>query len=106
MASIRTSIIAGFALLAGIVGSVPAEAQLLTPAQLKAYEASRGHSRCPVSLDKTNEMVKLLSAAALRSRAKAEENPIYWSDAGYYEAELAFAKKCVQSVAALKPTAR
>jgi hypothetical protein len=106
MASIRTSIIAGFALLAGIVGSVPAEAQLLSPAQLKAYEASKGQSRCPISADKTHEMVKLLTAATLRSRAMAEQNPIYWSDAGYYEAELAFAKKCVQSVAALKPVAR
>ena len=108
MASIRNSIIAGFALLAaaGTVGSVPAQAQLLTPAQLAAYEASKGQSPCPRSLDQSQRKVRQLTAAALRIRAMAEENPLYWSDVGYYESELASARTCVQNVAALKQAAR
>jgi hypothetical protein len=108
MASIRTSIIAGFALLvaAGSISIVPARAQLLTSAQLAAYEASKGQSPCPQTLDQSHQKVRQLAAAATRIRAMAEENPVYWADVGYYETELAFAKKCVQSVAAMKRVAR
>jgi hypothetical protein len=101
MTSIRTSIVAGFALFAltGIAGSVPAEAQLLTPSQLKAYEASRGQSRCPRSMAQTNEWVGNLTKALARSEAKADANPIYLADVGYYKTELGFAKTCGRTAA-------
>jgi len=105
MTSIRTSIIAGFALTVATLAvtvSTPAQAQLLTSSQLKAYEASRGQPRCPRTVELTNDWVKQLTVAVANSRAKAEDNPIYWSDAGYYETELAYAKKCIQNVASIK----
>lgn len=102
MTSFRTSIAAGFSLLAVMAAGVaPAEAQLLTRSQIQAYEATRGQSQCPRTLDKSHQMVRQLTVATTRSRARAEANPVYWADVGYYEAQLAFAKSCVQSVAAV-----
>jgi hypothetical protein len=61
-------------------------------------------NRCPPPAQ-YGEAMKHLVAATERSRALAEENPLLLADVGFYETELAAARRCAPAVASVK-TAR
>jgi hypothetical protein len=55
---------------------------------------------CSRSADEESLRIKQLVEFVQKSRAMAEQNPLLWADVGYYEAELAASRRCLQSVAA------
>ena len=67
--------------------------------------AAQSFARCPKP-EQQAEVIKLLSAAADRSRAAAEDNPLLLADVGFYETELAATKRCVPAVAIVTRPAR
>lgn len=100
MSTIRTSMIAGCAFAAAMaVGAICADAQPLRPIQ--AAEAANGFpaARCSRPLDEEAERIGRLAEFAQKSRAMAQQNPLLLADVGYYDAELADSRRCVQSAA-------
>ena len=102
MTTIRTSIIAGLAISTAVVlGAVSTSAaQPLRPTQ--AAEAPNGFpaARCSRPADQEALRINQLVEFVHKSRAMAAQNPLLWADVGYYEAELAASRRCLQSVAA------
>ncbi len=100
MSTLRTCIIAGYAFAAVMaVGAMSADAQPLRPTQ--AAEAANGlpQARCSRPLDQEAERIGRLAEFAQKSRAMAQQNPLLLADVGYYDAELADSRRCVQSAA-------
>lgn len=54
---------------------------------------------CPRTLEQSHAVIAQLEAALEATRVRAEDNPLYQADLGYYRAELARAQTCVQNVA-------
>jgi hypothetical protein len=108
MTTLRTSIIAGLAILAAVVlGSLSAAmlgslsaAQAQGPVQSAAAPNGLPVARCSRPLDQEAVRIKQLIEFVQKSRAMAETNPLLLADVGYYEAELAASRRCLQSVAA------
>jgi hypothetical protein len=105
MTTIRTSIIAGLAISTAVVLGVvsTSAAQPLRPTQAtQAAEAPNGFpaARCSRPADQEALRITQLVEFVHKSRAMAEQNPLLWADVGYYEAELAASRRCLQSVAA------
>ncbi len=74
-------------------------------AMLSDAAAQSAFNRCPRP-EQYGETMKQLVAAADRSRAMADENPLLLADVGFYEAELAATRRCVPAVAAMARPAR
>jgi hypothetical protein len=55
---------------------------------------------CSRPLEQEAARVQRLVEALAQSRAGAQRNPLLLADVGYYEAELASSRGCMQSVAA------
>ena len=103
MTTIRTSIIAGLAITTAVLGAVSTSAQPLRPTQAtQAAEAPNGFpaARCSRPADQEALRINQLVEFVRKSRSMAEQNPLLWADVGYYEAELAASRRCLQSVAA------
>lgn len=56
--------------------------------------------RCSRPADQEALRVKQLAEFVEKSRSMAVENPLLLADVGYYEAELAASRRCLQAVAA------
>ncbi len=110
----RLSSIAAVALLAASGALTPASAAnrldrmptgaTLTPSAPVLMAAS--NARCRYSLDEYNDYAKELALFADKSRARAEQNPIYEADVQYYVAELASARECIQALTPFTSAAR
>jgi hypothetical protein len=102
MTTIRTRNFAGLAILAAAMVvslGVSASAEPLRPTQ--AANAPNGFpaGRCSRPADEEALRIKQLVEFVQKSRAMAQQNPLLWADVGYYEAELAASRRCLQSVA-------
>ena len=102
MTTIRTRNFTGLAVLAAAIVvsfGVSAGAQPLGPTQ--AANAPNGFpaGRCSRPADEDTLRIKQLVEFVQKSRAMAQQNPLLWADVGYYEAELAASRRCLQSVA-------
>jgi hypothetical protein len=102
MTTIRTRTLAGIAILAAIVslGSVSASAEMLRPTQAASAPNGFPAARCSRPAEEEALRIKQLAEFVQKSRAMVEQNPLLWADVGYYEAELAASRRCLQSVAA------
>ena len=104
MTTIRTRTLAGLAILAATaivsLGSVSASAEMLRPTQ--AANAPNGFpaARCSRPAEEEALRIRQLAEFVQKSRAMVDQNPLLWADVGYYEAELAASRRCLQSVAA------
>ena len=69
-------------------------------------ESSTANARCNHTLAQLTEYAKQLGPFADRARQKAEDNPLYLADVGYYNAELADAKQCIRNLAPIATALR
>jgi hypothetical protein len=102
MTTIRTRTFAGLAILAAAMVvslSVSASAEPLRPTQAANAPNGLPAARCSRPADEEALRIKQLVEFVQKSRAMAEQNPLLWADVGYYEAELAASRRCLQSVA-------
>jgi len=102
MTTIRTRNFAGLAIVAAamvVSFGVSASAEPLRPTQ--AANAPNGFpaGRCSRPADEEALRIKQLVEFVQKSRAMVQQNPLLWADVGYYEAELAASRRCLQSVA-------
>jgi hypothetical protein len=102
MTTIRTRTLAGIAILAAIVSldSVSASAEMLRPTQAANAPNGLPAARCSRPAEEEALRIKQLAEFVQKSRAMVEQNPLLWADVGYYDAELAASRRCLQSVAA------
>jgi hypothetical protein len=103
MTTIRTRTLAGLAILAATVvsfGSVSASAEMLRPMQAASAPNGFPAARCSRPAEEEALRIRQLAEFVQKSRAMVEQNPLLWADVGYYEAELAASRRCLQSVAA------
>jgi hypothetical protein len=104
MTTIRTRTLAGLAIFAAAaivsLGAASAAAETLRPTQ--AANAPNGFpaARCSRPAEEEALRLKQLTEFVQKSRAMVEQNPLLWADVGYYQAELAASRRCLQSVAA------
>jgi hypothetical protein len=56
--------------------------------------------RCSLPVDQEAERIKRLTQLVEETRSATAQNPLLWASVGYYEAELAATRRCLQSVAA------
>jgi hypothetical protein len=104
--SIRTGFItATFAALLAIGTTLALSATPSTttiadaPAVAAQFVLAPAQSGCPRTVEQSLAMIQDLSGIVEVTRAQADVNPLYEADLGYYRAELARAKTCVQNVA-------
>jgi hypothetical protein len=93
---------AGLALSAAVVfGALSASsAQPLGPVQSVTAPNGFPAARCSRPADQEALRIKQLVEFLETSRRMAVQNPLLLADVGYYEAELAASRHCLQSVAA------
>ena len=93
---------AGLALSAAVVfGALSASsAQPLGPVQSVTAPNGFPAARCSRPADQEALRIKQLVEFLETSRRMAVQNPLLLADIGYYEAELAASRHCLQSVAA------
>ena len=93
---------AGLALSAAVVfGALSASsAQPLGPVQSVTAPNGFPAARCSRPADQDALRIKQLVEFLETSRRMAVQNPLLLADVGYYEAELAASRHCLQSVAA------
>ncbi|HVY56341.1 MAG TPA: hypothetical protein VHA77_00655 [Xanthobacteraceae bacterium] len=85
----------------------------LSPAQAGGFaggqaatDVTLSGARCRYSLAEYGDYAKQLAVFAEKSRALAEQNPIYLSDVQYYAAELATTQDCIRSLTPFTAAAR
>jgi hypothetical protein len=94
--------LAGLALSTAVIFGAPSAsvAQPMGPVQSASAPNGFPAPRCSRPADQEALRVKQLMEFLEKSRAMAAENPLLLADVGYYEAELAASRRCLQSVAA------
>jgi len=92
---------AGLALSAAVIlGALSASvAQPTGPVQSLSAPNGFPAAHCSRPADQEALRVKQLGEFLEKSRAMAAQNPLLLADVGYYEAELAASRRCLQSVA-------
>ena len=78
----------------------PSHAQPMGPVQSLSAPNGFPVTRCSRPADQEALRVKQLAEFLDKARAMAAQNPLLLADVGYYEAELAASRRCLQSVAA------
>ncbi len=68
--------------------------------------AQAGNLQCKHTLAQYTEALKILETEAAQARAKADENPLYIADVGYYNSVLRDARQCVKTLTPLTTAAR
>jgi len=93
---------AGLAVLAAVIfGALSASsAQPMGPVQSETAPNGLPAARCSRPADQEALRIKQLAEFVEKSRRMAVQNPLLLADVGYYEAELAASRRCLQSVAA------
>jgi hypothetical protein len=94
--------ITGLALSVTVIFGEPSAsgAQPLRPVQSETAPNGFPAARCSRSADQEALRIKQLVEFVEMSRRMAVQNPLLLGDVGYYEAELAASRRCLQSVAA------
>jgi hypothetical protein len=106
MMTIRSSLIAAFALAASSIGS-PAIAQPpLTPAEMTNLANGLPAPRCSRPFEQEATRAAQLAGLMEQARAAMDKNPLLWATFKYYEAELAATRRCLQSASAGNPAVR
>jgi hypothetical protein len=103
LTTIRARFFTGLALSATVIFAASSASD--APAQLglvQSQTAPNGFpaARCSRSADQEALRIKQLVEFVEKSRRMAVQNPLLLADVGYYEAELAASRRCLQSVAA------
>jgi hypothetical protein len=75
-------------------------AQPMGPVQSATAPNGFPAARCSRPADQEALRIKQLVEFVEKSRAMAVQNPLLLADVGYYEAELAASRRCLQAVAA------
>jgi hypothetical protein len=90
------------AIAAALVGlnARMSHAQPIGPVQSLGAPNGFPAARCSRPADQEALRIKQLVEFVERSRSMAMQNPLLLADVGYYEAELAASRQCLQSVAA------
>ena len=92
----------GLALSATVISAVPSasDAQQLRLVQSETAPNGFPAAHCSRPADQETLRIKQLIEFVEKSRRMAAQNPLLLADVGYYEAELAASRRCLQSVAA------
>lgn len=69
-------------------------------------QAKAAEPRCSHSLDQYAGYARQLAPFASRARQQADKDPLYESDAQYYEAELADMQQCIKTLASIATALR
>jgi hypothetical protein len=100
MSTLCARLVATFAILAAVSLGMSSFAQPMGPMQSATAPNGVPAARCSRSADQEALRIKQLVEFVEKSRAMAVQNPLLLADVGYYEAELAASRRCVQAVAA------
>jgi hypothetical protein len=102
LSSTCARIFTGLALSAAVIfGALSASgAQAMGPLQAETAPNGFPVARCSRPADQEALRMKQLAEFLERTRSMAAQNPLLLADVGYYEAELAASRRCLQSVAA------
>ena len=102
MTTICARFLTGLALSATVIfaASSASDAQQLRLVQSLTAPNGFPAARCSRSADQEALRIKQLVEFVEKSRRMAVQNPLLLADVGYYEAELAASRRCLQSVAA------
>jgi hypothetical protein len=68
--------------------------------------AQAGTLQCKHTLAQYSEALRILEAEAAQARAKADENPLYIADVGYYDSVLRDARQCMKTLSPVTTAAR
>jgi hypothetical protein len=95
---IRSRILTSLAVAGAVIlGALSTSgAQPLGPVQSASAPNGLPAARCSRPADQEAMRIKQLSEFLEKSRAMAAQNPLLWADVGYYEAELAASRRCMQ----------
>jgi len=95
-------VLASFALAAVLVLGSFSSAAAQPPLHPTAATAFNGFPapRCSRPPEQEAARIQRLVESLEEARAAAEKNPLLLADVGYYQAELAASRRCMQSVAA------
>jgi len=93
--------LSGFALSAAVVFSAFSTfgAESIDPAQSATALYDFQAVRCSRPVDQQARHIQKLTEFVEASRHMAEDHPLLWAEVGYYEAELAASRRCLQEVA-------
>ena len=102
MTALRARFFTAVAICAAVTlgGLSIAGAQPMGPVQSATAPNGLPATRCSRPADQEALRIKQLVEFVEKSRAMAVQNPLLLADVGYYEAELAASRRCLQSVAA------
>jgi hypothetical protein len=102
MTTIRTRLLAGLAIATAVMlGALSTSgAQPMGPVQSASAPNGLPAARCSRPADQEALRIKQLVEFVDKSKAMAVQNPLLLADVGYYEAELAASRRCLQAVAA------
>ena len=102
MTTIRARFVTGLALSAAVIFGAPpgSGAQTLGPVQSETAPNGFPGAHCSHPADQEALRIKQLVDFVEKLRRMAVRTPLLLADVGYYEAELAASRRCLQSVAA------
>jgi hypothetical protein len=102
LSTIRARFITGLALSAAVIFGAPFASGAQKSESVPSNIAPNGFpaARCSRSADQEALRIKQLIEFVEKSRRTAVQTPLLLADVGYYEAELAASRRCLQSVAA------
>ncbi len=102
MTTIRARFFTGLAFSAAVIFGAPSASGAQTLGPLQSETAPNGFpgARCSHPADQEALRIKQLVDFVEKLRRMAVRTPLLLADVGYYEAELAASRRCLQSVAA------
>jgi hypothetical protein len=97
-----TRILTGLAISAVVIlrATSTSFGQPMGPVQSASAPNGLPAARCSRPADQEALRIRQLADFVEKSRAMAAQNPLLLADVGYYEAELAASRRCLQAVAA------
>jgi len=102
MTTLRARLFTGLAISAAVITGAVSTSGAQPTGPVQSITAPNGFpaARCSRPADQEALRIKQLVEFLEKSRAMAVQNPLLLADVGYYEAELAASRRCLQSVAA------
>ena len=102
MTALRARLFTGFTISAAVIlgALLTCGAQPMGPVQSATAPNGFPVARCSRPADQEALRIKQLVEFVDRSRAMAVQTPLLLADVGFYEAELAASRRCLQAVAA------
>jgi len=102
MTTLRARLFAGLAISTAVILGALSTSGAQPIGAVQSATAPNGFpaARCSRPAEEEALRIRQLAEFVQKSRAMVEQNPLLWADVGYYEAELAASRRCLQSVAA------